>query len=47
MHALKRVLRPLLPPQLLSFYHFSLSIIAALVYGFPSRKLTVIAVTGT
>ena len=47
MHALKRVLRPLVPPQLLSFYHFSLSIIAALVYGLPSRKLKVIAVTGT
>lgn len=28
-------------------YHWSLSFLAALVYGFPSRKINVIAVTGT
>ncbi len=28
-------------------YHFSLAFLAALVYGFPSRKMTVIGVTGT
>ena len=29
------------------FYHFWLSLMAALIYGFPYRKLKVIGVTGT
>ena len=32
---------------LLSVYHFSLAYLAALMYGFPSRRMLVIAVTGT
>ncbi|HEU0080807.1 MAG TPA: UDP-N-acetylmuramoyl-L-alanyl-D-glutamate--2,6-diaminopimelate ligase [Candidatus Paceibacterota bacterium] len=29
------------------FYHYSMALVAALAYRFPSRRLTVIAVTGT
>jgi len=29
------------------FYHFTFALLGALLYGFPSRKLTVIGVTGT
>ncbi len=28
-------------------YHFTLAFLAALIYGFPSRKMTIIGVTGT
>lgn len=34
-------------PLLSRVYHFSLALLAALRYGFPSRKLVVIGVTGT
>ncbi|MBI5220447.1 MAG: UDP-N-acetylmuramyl-tripeptide synthetase [Candidatus Liptonbacteria bacterium] len=34
-------------PFLLSAYHLTLAFLGALVYGFPSRRLTVIGVTGT
>ncbi len=36
-----------IPNQLLDFYHFLLAILAAIFYGFPSRELIVIGVTGT
>lgn len=44
---LKNLVRSLLPDSVLSAYHFSLSFLAALIYGFPSSRLAVIAVTGT
>ncbi|MFA7309889.1 MAG: UDP-N-acetylmuramyl-tripeptide synthetase [Candidatus Paceibacterota bacterium] len=47
MHTLKRSLRSLLPSFVLSTYHFLLAVSGALVYGFPSRKLIVVGVTGT
>lgn len=47
MNALKKSLRSVLPTLFLSFYHFVLAYLAALLYGFPSSKITVIAVTGT
>ncbi|MEK7212406.1 MAG: Mur ligase family protein, partial [Patescibacteria group bacterium] len=34
-------------PWLVSLYHFSLAFLGGLLYGFPSRKLIVIGVTGT
>src|SRR3989344_5686271 len=34
-------------PRLLSFYHLSLAWLGAAFYGFPSRKMIVIGVTGT
>lgn len=51
MRALKKLLESIVPEALLrpvlSFYHLSLAYIGAVLYGFPSRKLLVIGVTGT
>jgi UDP-N-acetylmuramoyl-L-alanyl-D-glutamate--2,6-diaminopimelate ligase len=51
METLKRILEAVLPRPLYRAlgapYHFLLSFISALRYGFPARKLTVIGVTGT
>ena len=44
---MKNLIRSLLPEPLLQAYHFVLAYSGAVLYGFPSRKLTVIAVTGT
>lgn len=44
---LKKVIRNLLPGQVLSIYHWLLAKIAAVFYGFPSNKLIVIGITGT
>ncbi|MBI2113328.1 MAG: hypothetical protein HYT50_02000, partial [Candidatus Wildermuthbacteria bacterium] len=40
-------LRKIAPTFLISWYHFLLSFLGALFYGFPSRNLVVIGVTGT
>lgn len=40
-------LRKLTPTWLLRAYHFVLAYVAAAAYGFPSRRLTVIGITGT
>lgn len=42
-----RFLRKIIPRPLLGPYHFILSFLAAFFYGFPSKKLRVIGVTGT
>src|SRR3990167_9576096 len=51
MRTLRRILVKIIPARILrnilSIYHFILSYLGALVYGFPSRKLLVIGVTGT
>jgi len=47
MKAIKKFFRAVVPAPLFSLYHLGLSYLGALVYGFPSRKLLVIAVTGT
>jgi len=44
---IKKLIKKFIPPFLLSWYHFLLSLTGALVYGFPSRKLKVIGITGT
>ena len=41
------IVRKITPRFLVGWYHLVLAFIAALWYGFPSRKLTVIGVTGT
>ena len=41
------LLRKLLPSFLLSWYHFFLALLGAVLFGFPSRKIKVIGVTGT
>ena len=40
-------IKKLFPAFLISWYHFSLAYLGAFVYGFPSRKMIVIGVTGT
>jgi UDP-N-acetylmuramoyl-L-alanyl-D-glutamate--2,6-diaminopimelate ligase len=44
---LKRIIRKLLPKNFLFFYHKALAYLAAFFYGWPSRKMIVIGVTGT
>lgn len=42
-----RRIRSLIPEPVIRAYHFALAAIGALRYGFPSRHITVIGVTGT
>ena len=44
---MKEILKKILPKFLLDFYHFILAFLGALIYGFPSKKLILIGVTGT
>ncbi|MBI4709294.1 MAG: UDP-N-acetylmuramoyl-L-alanyl-D-glutamate--2,6-diaminopimelate ligase [Candidatus Portnoybacteria bacterium] len=44
---MKNILKKLIPNFIFSWYHWLLAYLGALVYGFPSRKLIVIGVTGT
>lgn len=44
---MKTLIKKLIPKFLLSWYHYILAFLGALVYGFPSKKLIVIGVTGT
>lgn len=43
----KRLLRKILPPAALQTYHLALAHLAAFRYGFPSRDMIVVGVTGT
>ncbi len=43
----KQTIKYIIPGPLLRAYHFLLAYLGALLYGFPSRRLTVIGVTGT
>ncbi len=45
--SLKFTLHRIIPPSVFSVYHFALAVLAALVYGFPSRDVIVVGVTGT
>lgn len=44
---MKDLIKKLLPPLILSWYHKVLALLAMVIYGFPSNKLIVIGVTGT
>lgn len=44
---MKKILKKILPKQILSFYHHTLAICSSFLYGKPSRKMIVIGVTGT
>ncbi|MGH7936591.1 MAG: Mur ligase family protein, partial [Chthoniobacterales bacterium] len=44
---MKPLAKKLLPAQALNAYHYALALLGALLYGFPSRKLFVIGITGT
>src|SRR3989344_8113346 len=43
----KELVKKFLPRFVLSGYHYGLALVGAILYGFPSRKLTVVGVTGT
>src|SRR3989338_132621 len=44
---IKRIVKKFIPHFLLNFYHYLLALIGAIVFGFPSKKMIVIGVTGT
>ncbi len=46
-HSLKSLIKKILPVAILEWYHYSLAMLGALRYGFPSKKLFVIGITGT
>ena len=45
--SLKTIIRKLIPKSAINFYHFGMAFFSALFYGFPSRKIKVIGITGT
>ena len=47
MYRIKKLLRKFLPKRLFNFYHGLIAWSAACRYGFPSRKMIVVGVTGT
>ena len=44
---MKSLLKKIIPESMLSYYHLLLAWLGAVIYGFPSKKLIVIGVTGT
>ena len=44
---IRNLFKKFIPFFLLSWYHITLAFLGALIYGFPSKKLKVIGVTGT
>lgn len=44
---MKKTLSKIFPQVLKNWYHFANALLANIIYGFPSRKMTVIGVTGT
>ena len=44
---LKKIIKKITPEFVLKFYYKTWAVLAALFYGFPSRRLVVIGVTGT
>ena len=44
---IKNFLRSLAPEFFINYYHLLLAFAGAFLYGFPSKKLKIIGVTGT
>ncbi len=44
---MKKLIKKILPKRVILGYHRALSLIAPLVYGFPTKKIRVIGITGT
>lgn len=44
---ISNIIKKITPASFLRYYHFFLALAGAVIYGFPARKITVIAVTGT
>lgn len=51
IESIKNFFRPLIPRKVFVFfqpaYHYGIALFAAILYGFPSRRLRVVAITGT
>ncbi len=47
MTHMKRIIKRLLPAPLFDLYHYSFAMLGSVIYGFPSKKLFVVGVTGT
>ncbi len=47
MYKIKKLIKQILPPQILKAYHFLLVFLAAAYYGFPSKKIKIVGITGT
>lgn len=47
LYAAKKILKKIVPRQVFSCYHWCLAIAGAFLYGFPSRQMHVIGITGT
>lgn len=47
MLSLKKIIKKIIPPFLFDWYHFILAFLGAFFYDFPSKKMTVIGITGT
>ena len=47
MERILNFLRKIIPKPILLLYHYLLSFVFALIYGFPSKKIVVIGITGT
>lgn len=45
--SLKSKIEKLIPKSIISFYHLGLAILAAFYYGWPSKKMVIIGITGT
>jgi UDP-N-acetylmuramoyl-L-alanyl-D-glutamate--2,6-diaminopimelate ligase len=45
--SIKSLIKKIIPPKALLFYHYLVAGLAAIFYGFPSKELIVIGVTGT
>ena len=43
----KKLIKKLIPSFLLGFYHYLLPMAGAFLYGFPSKKMIIIGITGT
>ena len=44
---MKKLLKKIIPDWMINIYHWKLALLGALVYGWPSKKIKVIGVTGT
>lgn len=44
---MKKLIRKLVPKSILKIYHWILAFLADFIYGHPSRKMTIVGVTGT
>lgn len=44
---MKKLLRKMLPKKFILIYHYLMAVFATLYYGFPSKKMVIIGVTGT